>query len=289
MSRFGGKSFGFCVLLALASVSPKTLHAQSSGNLEIVSPQGDDVIAVHVNGGDGMMFDLYDKKNPTVRIATYDAKTNTTTALFDLDKADEVKRLIANNGHNTVTPYQGPSPTPTASATPIANATPTSKFVQPSTTGDLPPCPMGSLANYWNGTSWVPMRAPEMLNGKAGFSASDAIRNPFNPNAGNTGIARFKGPESPITVDSSPTFCFFAGNRSQDVLVGFVDVKADHREIEFHRQNRGPESWIPPNRQKAATTKFVGNVAIVTLNEPLPAGQYIVGTNTFAMYDFGVK
>ena len=53
------------------------------------------------------------RKIPRFASQPYDAKTNTATALFDLSKADEVKRLIASKGHNTVTPYQGPLPAQT--------------------------------------------------------------------------------------------------------------------------------------------------------------------------------
>jgi hypothetical protein len=113
MSRFRGKSFGFCVLLASASLTPIKLHAQLSNPLEVVTPQGDDVIAVHVSGGDNTMFDLYDKKNLTLRIATYDMSTEKMSNV-DLDSADEVKRIVAGKGHNIVTRYQGPAPTPTS-------------------------------------------------------------------------------------------------------------------------------------------------------------------------------
>lgn len=276
---------GFVLLCSLAA------NAQL---YQVTTPQGDVLIGKHVQSSNSFgLFDLYDPKTGICVVtndASYvDPNTHLPGKLSNpnVDYIEEIGRIKAGFGKNVVAMYTGPTP---KLGVPCSGGTSAATTPGTGAAGELPPCPLGSIANYWNGTTWAPMRTPEMLNGKAGFSARDALKNPFNPNAGDTGIARLKGTDAPITVESSPKFCFFLSqNLSVDYLVGFVDVKGDHREIEFHRSNRGPEKWIPPNRQKAATTKFVGNSAIVTLNEPLPAGQYILGSNVYNLFDFGVK
>ncbi len=278
--RIRGRAIPVLLFAATLICTSLKTNAQVSRDIEVTTDAGEKFHLVHLQGTN---YDIYAEAD-NKKIGSVDLRTQNPTVIGPDYAANgaAMSRIVAAAkvpGHTQS--YSGP---------PIATPALAPNGEQAEVSGELPPCPLGSVANYWNGTSWAPMRTPEMLNGKFGFSVTDALKNPFSSRAGTTGIARFKGPGSPITVDASPKFCFFVPqNASQDFLVGFVDVKDDHREIEFHQGNRGPEKWIPLRRQKAATTKFVGNAAIVTLNEPLPAGQYIVGANLQNMYDFGVN
>jgi hypothetical protein len=92
-----------CVLL------PVKLYAQAA--FEVKTSQGDDIIAVHVNSGSYSLFDLYDKKNLSLRIATYDMASGKATNV-DLDNADEVKHYAegAKSYTNVTSMYRGPVP-----------------------------------------------------------------------------------------------------------------------------------------------------------------------------------
>jgi hypothetical protein len=159
--------------------------------------------------------------------------------------------------------------------------------------GQYPPCPMGSLANYWTGTTWAPLHAPQVIGGKAGFSMGSAFKNgPLMAGTmGQTTIEQFKGAESSTTVvGDKAAFCFFNGaNMSPTYLLGTVGVKGDKREFEVRRAT-GPLNWIEPKQQQTVDQSLFGNNSIlVTPKTPLPPGQYIVGMNSSNIYDFGVR
>ena len=279
--RLCGRAIVVLLFAATLILTSSETKAQVSRDIEVTTDAGEKFHLVYLQGTD---YDIYTEAD-SKKIGSVDLRTQNPVVVgpdYAANGAAMSRVVAASRVPGHAQSYSGP---------PIAAAAESRNGAHAAAPGELPPCPLGSVANYWNGTSWAPMRTPEMLNGKSGFSVGDALKNPFNAGvAGTTGIARFKGAGAPVTVDSSPKFCFFVSqNLSSDFLVGFVDVKDDHREIEFHRGNRGPEKWIPVKRQKAATTKFVGNAAIVTLNETLPAGQYIVGRDSQVMYDFGVN
>jgi hypothetical protein len=152
-------------------------------------------------------------------------------------------------------------------------------------------CPIGSVANYWDGSSWKPLRTPELLNGERGFSFHEAMKNPFNNMRGNTSIIKYKGIESATVVAPDVRFCFFVStNMTAQYLLGTLDVKDGYREIEYTQSDRGSEGWLPIRRQKAITSQRASDTMIVvTPNEPLPAGQYVIGTNAQIIYDFTVR
>jgi hypothetical protein len=151
-------------------------------------------------------------------------------------------------------------------------------------------CPLGSIANYWDGTSWKPLRTPELLTGERGFSMHEAMKNPFSNTRGNTNILKYKGVESPTVVAPDARFCFtVATNATAQYLLGTLDVKDGYREIEYTQSNRGSEGWLPVNRQKPINSQRASDTMIViTPTQPLPSGQYIIGTSSFLVYDFTV-
>ena len=152
-------------------------------------------------------------------------------------------------------------------------------------------CPPGSIANYWDGTSWKPLRTPELLDGERGFSIHEAMKNPFNNMRGNTSILKYKGVESATVVAPDARFCFtVATNMTAQYLLGILDVKEGYREIEYTQSDRGSQGWLPVKRQKPVTSQRASDTMIViTPTEPLPAGQYIIGTSGFLVYDFTVR
>lgn len=152
-------------------------------------------------------------------------------------------------------------------------------------------CPLGSIANYWDGSSWKPLRTPELLEGERGFSIHEAMKNPFNNMRGNTNILKYKGVESATVVAPDARFCFtVATNATAQYLLGILDVKEGYREIEYTQSDRGSQGWLPIKRQKPVTSQRASDTMIViTPTEPLPAGQYIIGTSGFLVYDFTVR
>lgn len=270
------------------SVPPK-LHAQSFTDFEIKTDAGEKFHLVHTQGSN---YDIYTEAD-NKKIGSVDMRTHNPVVIgpdYAANGAAMQRGMAAANEPGHMSAYTGPAAAPQPSAQ-LQGSQAASGAENQGGTQSLPPCPLGSIANYWNGSSWAPLRTPEMLNGKQGFSTIDALKNPFNERAGATGIARFRGPGAPVTVGSSPQFCFFAGaNFSPEYLIGSVDVKEDHREIEFHQSNRGPEKWIPPKGQKQLTSARFGTTSIlITTIGPLPPGQYIIGTSAVQMYDFGVQ
>jgi len=156
----------------------------------------------------------------------------------------------------------------------------------------FPTCPMGSMANYWTGTAWAPLHAPQIIGGRQGFSMGAAMKGgPLMAGTmGQTTIEQFKGAESLTTAGSKTAFCFFNGaNMNPTYLLGTVGMKGDNREFEIKRAT-GPEKWIEPKRQQPVEQSLFGNNWIlVTPTAPLPPGQYIVGMSPSTIYDFGVK
>ncbi|HZD48172.1 MAG TPA: hypothetical protein VE178_05440 [Silvibacterium sp.] len=152
-------------------------------------------------------------------------------------------------------------------------------------------CPLGSLANYWDGSSWKPLRTPEMLTGERGFSMHEAMKNPFNDMRGNTIIMKYTGIESATVVAPSVRFCFTVGtNATAQYLMGTLDVKSGHREIEYTRSDSGSQGWLPLKRQRPVNAQRASDrMIVVTPVEPLPPGQYIIGTSFNMVYDFTVR
>ena len=161
--------------------------------------------------------------------------------------------------------------------------------------GPSVPCPTTYGAFYFDGTAWktllmaVPMPKERDVSLKQGFK--DIGKNPLNPRAGQMVVTRYKDPAAPVTVGASPSFCIAISpsfNPSQ-ILIGTVDVKKDHREVEQAVSSR--DSWLPPNRVEPVDIKRISDtVVVVTPKTPLPPGQYVLGGPPMvAIYDFGVQ
>jgi hypothetical protein len=123
-------------------------------------------------------------------------------------------------------------------------------------------------------------------------------RNPFNTRAGITNIVTFKNAEATLAVDPSPRFCLPipANYDPTVVMIGSVEVKKDHRELETcsgpcASRGRTADSWMPEKRVKAVDIKRISTTLVeITPKEPLPPGQYIIGgPPLISYYDFGVK
>ena len=159
-------------------------------------------------------------------------------------------------------------------------------------------CPSTYGASYFDGTAWrtmllaVSMPRERDVSIKQGFK--DMGRNPFsamNGSAGQMIINRYKDPSAPLTVGSRPTFCIgIPANFNPDqILIGVVDVKKDHREVEQAVSTR--ESWLPPKRVQPVDIKRISEtVVVVAPKTPLTPGQYVLGGPPMVgIYDFGVQ
>jgi hypothetical protein len=165
------------------------------------------------------------------------------------------------------------------------------------TAGDGPSvaCPAAYGASYFDGTAWKTMMLAVQMPREKSISLTqgfkDLGKNPLNPRAGETVIYRYKEPAAPLTVGPSPSFCIGipASFNPSQIMIGTVDVKKDHREVEEAVSSR--DSWLPPKRVQSVDIKRVSEtVVVVTPKAPLPAGQYILGGPPMVgIYDFGVQ
>jgi len=119
-------------------------------------------------------------------------------------------------------------------------------------------------------------------------------RNPFsamNGTAGQMVVTRYKDPSAPLTVGPRASFCIVipANYNPDQILIGVVDVKKDHREVEQAVSTR--ESWLPPKRVQPVDIKRISEtVVVVAPKTPLPPGQYVLGGPPMVgIYDFGVQ
>ena len=169
-------------------------------------------------------------------------------------------------------------------------AAPSSPGAEPSV-----PCPTSYGATYFDGSAWktmmlaVQMPREHDVSLKQGFK--DLGKNPLNPRAGEMVVTRYKDPAAPLTVGTNQSFCIGipANFNPSQILIGAVDVKKDHREIEEAVSTR--DSWMPPKRIQPVDIKRISDtVVVVTPKTPLPAGQYILGGPPMVgIYDFGVN
>jgi len=184
---------------------------------------------------------------------------------------------------------------PGASAAPLAARPATAAMTSPP--GDPasgPPCPATAMFNYFDGSAWKPMMQAVALPRERGMSLKggfkDIAHNPLNPSAGQTNIYRYKEASAPLTLGQKPRFCVTVPpnyNPSQ-ILIGEVEVKKDHREIE---QLRSANAWLPQKDVRAVDAKRIAPTVVeVTPQQPLAPGQYIIGGYpTVGIYDFGVQ
>ena len=157
------------------------------------------------------------------------------------------------------------------------------------------PCPTTYGVSYFEGSAWktmmlaVQMPKEKSVSLSAGFK--DLGKNPLNPRAGETIIYRYKDPAAPVTLGTSPSFCITipANFNPSQIMIGTVDVKKDHREIEEAVSSR--DSWLPPKRVQPVDVKRVSDtLVVITPKTPLPAGQYVLGGPPMVgIYDFGVQ
>ncbi|HYK36009.1 hypothetical protein [Alloacidobacterium sp.] len=173
-----------------------------------------------------------------------------------------------------------------ATATPAASS---------SNGGPAVPCPSTYGVSYFDGTAWKTMMLAVQMPKEKSVSLSqgfkDMGKNPLNPRAGETMIYRYKDPAAPLTTGPNPSFCvsISANFNPSQIMIGTVDIKKDHREIEQAVSSR--DSWLPPKRVQQVDIKRVSEtVVVVTPKTPLPPGQYVLGGPPMVgIYDFGVR
>jgi hypothetical protein len=152
--------------------------------------------------------------------------------------------------------------------------------------------------SYWDGSAWKPMVQAAHLGRENGVSIRDGLKNPFNPRAGITTIVMFKNPEANLILEASPRFCVpIPVNQDPTVvMIGFIDVKKDHRELETcagmcASKGRSADSWMPEKRLQPIDINRISDTLVeITLKNPLKPGQYLLGGPPLVgYYDFGVK
>ena len=166
-----------------------------------------------------------------------------------------------------------------------------------STTGSSEqPCPSAYGLSYFDGSGWKPMMLAVIMPKEQGESLKEGMKNPLNPMRGRTLITRYKDPAAPLTLEASPRFCVrIAPNYNpSNILIGRIDVKKDHRELEtspYKGFQEAADSWMPAKRVQAIDIKRISDTVVeVTPQKPLPPGQYILGgPPMIGMYDFGVQ
>jgi hypothetical protein len=159
-------------------------------------------------------------------------------------------------------------------------------------------CPSIYGVSYFDGSAWKTMQlAVELprqkdVSVKQGFA--DMAKNPFsamNGTAGRMVINRYKDPAAPLTVGTSPSFCVGipANFNPSQIMIGTVDVKKDHREVEQAVSTR--DSWLPPGRVQQVDIKRISDTVVeITPKSPLAPGQYVLGGPPMVgIYDFGVQ
>jgi len=156
-----------------------------------------------------------------------------------------------------------------------------------------PPCPPSYSFSYLDGSAWKPMMLAVALPKERGVSIKggfkDLSRNPLNPTAGQTNLFRYKDAAAPLTLGPNPRFCvtILPNYNPSQILIGAVEVKKDHRELE---QLRSADSWLPEKEAQAVEiTRISANAVEITPKRALPPGQYVIGGYPMiGIYDFGV-
>lgn len=160
-------------------------------------------------------------------------------------------------------------------------------------------CTATQGAYYMSDSGWRPMTLVDAQHGR-GASISGALRdlahNPFNPRAGQTNVVSLANPASHVTVGTHPRFCMAVpvSVSTDNIVIGSLDVKEDHREIEsLISAGNAAGTWIPQSRVHKVTVKRLSDSNVeITPQEVLPPGQYVLaGSATAAIgtYDFGVQ
>jgi hypothetical protein len=81
-----------------------------------------------------------------------------------------------------------------------------------------------------------------------------------------------------------------ASTSTDNIVIGNVDVKGDHREMESLRTAKtSAVKRIPAERaHKVNVIRVSDSVVQITPQQPLPPGQYLLA-GPAGMYDFGVQ
>lgn len=160
-------------------------------------------------------------------------------------------------------------------------------------------CPASQGAYYSSGSGWMPMTMVDLEHGrgtsiKAGLG--DMARNPFNPMAGRTNIMTLTNPAAHVTVGADPKFCMAipVSISTDNIVIGNLDVKGDHREIESALSAKNSTgTWVPAKRvHKVNVERISDRVVLISPQDPLPPGQYVLAgsaTTGVGTYDFGVE
>lgn len=245
---------------------------------------------IHVNG-QGLSFTVPMVRGTWMGFISHDG--NSLSGTWSQGQPVPLNLTRVKTGTTATTPASSagastPTPSPSSSAQPSAAAT--SSPASASSSSE-PPCPAGSIANYWDGTAWKPMTMALALHGERGVSIKEGLKNPLNPMAPVTVIFRYKDAAAPITLGTSPKFCFpIAVNTAPDVVIGALEVKKNERDIELKRSDKyNSSAWIPARKAfDVNVTRTSDRSFEATPKSPLPAGQYIIN-NASMTYDFGVQ
>jgi len=168
----------------------------------------------------------------------------------------------------------------------------TSSSLSPNQPSDAT-CPAGSMANYWDGSSWRPMTMAVQSGKGRDISLRDSLRNPLNPMAGKTQVFMFHGTSAPLMLEQNPRFCFPVTTNSQgEYFVGVLTVKKDDREVEKLLRDRSGSrgnALFPAEKSLPTVVKTISDHFVeVSPQEPLKPGQYVIASGML-MFDFGVK
>jgi hypothetical protein len=155
-------------------------------------------------------------------------------------------------------------------------------------------CPLGSMADYWDGSSWKPMTMAAETGKKGDYSLTHGLKDPLNPMAGYGHVFMFEGTSAPTMLGPNPRFCFpVTVNSRGEYFIGILTVKRSDREVERFVSDRnkqpGGNLLFAANKSLATNVKPLSDHFVeVTPKEPLKEGQYVIA-NGMLMFDFGVK
>jgi hypothetical protein len=191
------------------------------------------------------------------------------------------------------------APAVVAPAAPASVATTATAAAPATSTGSMrPPCSTPG-PNYWDGASWKPMVMAAHQGRDQGVSIKQGLKNPFNPRGGLTTIYELKNTAAALTLDAQPSFCvmFPATVDPTVIMIGSLDVKKDHRELETctgpcaSSAKRTSDDWMPQKHQQPVDVLRLSSTAVqITPKSPLNPGQYLIGGPgaVAGYYDFGV-
>jgi hypothetical protein len=164
---------------------------------------------------------------------------------------------------------------------------------QPVSTSNAPVvgCPTNSFGNYWDGTSWRPLKQVVALKRETDVSAKEMLKDPLNPMAQYVIIDRYKSVSADLKLTSKPRFCFpLAVNSSAQGFIVVLDVKNNARQIENKKSDKHSTGSRFPDGKLFDVDLDQSSVSSfeVTPKKPLPPGQYLISAG-IGTYDFAVE